>query len=279
MNVVKFLRDFVDHASPKLDTYEQAIYLLLVRRTYLEGLTETVLPVQSAAGRTALGIAKKGARISRDVYRKKLQSLERKGFVRIAGTEYRGTRIRVLLPSDVPGIVPDIPPKSHIDLETLDFFAVPKLRDSIFAREGGTCFYCRTCLNDNNRVIDHLVSRPKGDNSYRNCVAACLQCNSEKGSGAAGDFLRALYRKGRLSANELDARLEALSRIQEARKSHTSCLMQNLLAEPFAEARLDFFLREGPFHASVLQPTSHLVEHVEVVLNTFDRSMVGKPLQ
>jgi len=175
MNTDEFLRDFVDHASPKLDTYEQAIYLYLVRRTCLEGLTETVVPVESVAVRTALGIAKKGARISRDVYRKKLQSLERKGFLRIIGTEYRGTRVGIFLPRDIPGVIRDIKPEPPIDLETLDFFAVPKNRDAIFAREGARCFYCMTLLNDRNRVIDHIVSRPKGDNSYRNCVAACLQ--------------------------------------------------------------------------------------------------------
>jgi hypothetical protein len=217
MNTDEFLRVFVDHAGPKLDTYEQAIYLYLVRRTHLDGLTAILVPVESASIRTAAGIAKKGARISRDVYRNKLQSLERKEFLSIMGKEYRGTRIRVFLPIEIPGVIPEIKPADPTDLEKLDFFTVPENRDAILAREKGRCFYCMVLLNHKNRVIDHIVPHPKGDNSHRNCVAACLQCNSEKGQVPADDFLRALCRKGRLRADELDSRLDALLLIKDGK--------------------------------------------------------------
>jgi len=217
MNADEFLRGFVDYASPKLDAYEQAIYLYLVRCTHLEGLTDNLVSVTSASERTAVGIAKQGARISRNAYRAKLQSLERKGFIRIMGKEYSGTRIRVFLPSEVPGVIPDTKTATPMDLEKLDFYTVTENRDAIFVREKGRCFYCMVLLNNKNRVVDHIVSRPKGSNSYRNCVAACLQCNSEKGQTAADDFLRALYRKGRLSADELDSHLAALVQIQDGK--------------------------------------------------------------
>jgi len=49
-----------------------------------------------------------------------------------------------------------------------------------------------------------------GRNSYRNLVSCCLECNSRKGDRPATDFLRTLYRLGRLTAAELDGRLRAL---------------------------------------------------------------------
>jgi len=178
-------------------------------------LDEIVVPVQSASVRVAIGIAKKGALISRDVFRKKLQSLEAKGFLCVLGKEYRGTRIRPLLPREVSGIVvlPAAVPQTHI--ESMDFFSDPENREAIFAREGQKCFYCLASLNDRNRVIDHVVPKAERDNSYRNCVGACLNCNSEKCDSVGEDFLRTLYRKGRLRAEELDSRLQLLSRIRD----------------------------------------------------------------
>jgi len=41
-------------------------------------------------------------------------------------------------------------------------------------------------------------------------VSCCLECNSRKGDRPARDFLRTLYRLGRLTSPELDARLRAL---------------------------------------------------------------------
>jgi hypothetical protein len=51
---------------------------------------------------------------------------------------------------------------------------------------------------------------PVSPNSYRNLVSCCIECNTLKGDTPAPDFLRLLYRKGRLTAAELDARLQAL---------------------------------------------------------------------
>ena len=49
-----------------------------------------------------------------------------------------------------------------------------------------------------------------GRNSYRNLVSCCIDCNTRKGDRPAPDFLRTLYRQGRLTPAELDARLRAL---------------------------------------------------------------------
>jgi 5-methylcytosine-specific restriction endonuclease McrA len=53
-----------------------------------------------------------------------------------------------------------------------------------------------------------------GDNSFRNVVACCFDCNSRKRNRPAAEFLRELFRTARLSDAELDARLLALDSLQ-----------------------------------------------------------------
>ena len=69
-------------------------------------------------------------------------------------------------------------------------------------------------LTAGNCVIEHVVSRPAGDNSYRNVVAACRQCNNRKGNSDAEDFLRVLYREGFLSGEEFEQRASHLQRLR-----------------------------------------------------------------
>jgi len=45
---------------------------------------------------------------------------------------------------------------------------------------------------------------------FRNLVSCCLNCNSRKSDLPAADFLRQLFREGRLSAKDLSGRLRAL---------------------------------------------------------------------
>ena len=52
-----------------------------------------------------------------------------------------------------------------------------------------------------------------GSNSYRNLVSSCVECNSKKGERRAQDFLRWLYREGRLESSELKDRLRALEKL------------------------------------------------------------------
>jgi len=96
-------------------------------------------------------------------------------------------------------------------LETTDFLKTWALRKTIHDRERGACFYCLRRTPANVHGLDHVVPRVRfGRNSYRNLVSCCLECNSRKGDRAAPDFLRTLYRLGRLTAAELDGRLRAL---------------------------------------------------------------------
>ena len=66
--------------------------------------------------------------------------------------------------------------------------------------------------------LDHVVPRSQfGRNSYRNLVSACLDCNSRKGERSAGDYVRWLFREGRLTEGELLARLRALRALAKGR--------------------------------------------------------------
>src|SRR5881409_87420 len=101
------------------------------------------------------------------------------------------------------------PPAST--LETTDFLKTWALRKTIHDRERGACFYCLRRTPANVHCLDHVVPRVRfGRNSYRNLVSCCIECNTRKGDRPARDFLRTLYRQGRLTPAELDGRLRAL---------------------------------------------------------------------
>jgi 5-methylcytosine-specific restriction endonuclease McrA len=101
------------------------------------------------------------------------------------------------------------PPASA--LESTDFLKTWALRKTIHDRERGACFYCLRRTPANVQCLDHVVPRARfGRNSYRNLVSSCMECNTRKGDRAARDFLRTLYRLGRLTPAELDGRLRAL---------------------------------------------------------------------
>jgi 5-methylcytosine-specific restriction endonuclease McrA len=90
------------------------------------------------------------------------------------------------------------------NLEKTDFLGTRALRQAIDAREDGRCFYCLRRLTPAVRCPDHVVARVRGGrNGYRNLVSACAECNSQKGERRAEDFLRWLWREGRLSGGEL----------------------------------------------------------------------------
>ena len=128
--------------------------------------------------------------------------------------EQGGSRIRLRLPAEIPGVIPQAAREPTITLEEMDFFAIAENRKLILEREDHKCFYCLRRLSADNHVIEHVVSRPEGNNSYRNLVAACMQCNNRKGESEAADFLRVLLREGRLTDDEFEQRVLHLTRLR-----------------------------------------------------------------
>jgi hypothetical protein len=49
---------YQDYLAPKLDVYEQAIYVFLLRQTHLEGKSEAVVGFKSARRKLGFGIGK-----------------------------------------------------------------------------------------------------------------------------------------------------------------------------------------------------------------------------
>jgi 5-methylcytosine-specific restriction endonuclease McrA len=81
-------------------------------------------------------------------------------------------------------------------------------------RENYKCFYTLKKLDKDNFIAEHVVSRPAGDNSYRNVVAASREANNKKGTTSAEDFLRRLFRENYLSESELQDRMHALAQLK-----------------------------------------------------------------
>lgn len=215
MDLKKFFVEFQDHLAPKLNTYEQAIYLYLFRHSHLKGTNTTVISTKSSRTRMAMGIGKAGSPISENQCREKLQSLQGKGCISILGTVRLGTQVRIYLPNEIEGVVKIDNDDSIVSLEDMDFFDNTENRKLILEREQHRCFYCLCNLDGTNHVMEHVVSRPDGDNSYKNVVAACIRCNNRKGASGAEDFMRMLYRDNLLSEEEFSVRCDHLRRLKE----------------------------------------------------------------
>ncbi len=214
MDLRNFIIEFQDHLAPRLDTYEQAIYLYVFRHSRLLGIDEVTLGFKSARTRLATGIGEGGKPMSEGTAYKKLASLQAKGCITNVRTNHTGRVLRLHLPSEIPGLIAEPDPQQEQDLESMDFFSVPENRALLLKREGNRCFYTLRELDANNFIVEHVVSRPAGNNSYRNCVAASREANNRKGAMAAEEFIRQLFREGFLSDNEFQDRMQALAKLR-----------------------------------------------------------------
>ena len=203
------LEEIEDYLIPflSLDTYEKALYYHLFRHTRLIGKEETVFVISSAL--KTVGLTDFSAR-------DRIRKLNEKGCIKIEETTRVGIRVSVLLPIEIKGCV--VAPETKetiVDIEQIDFYNDPKYRPSILERENGECFYCFRKITKDNYVLDHMISQVNsGKNSYRNIVASCHECNSAKIGKNGDDFVRLIYRKGTISANELENRLIAIEKIK-----------------------------------------------------------------
>ncbi|MHC4413914.1 MAG: HNH endonuclease [Planctomycetota bacterium] len=211
------IEQFQDHLAPKLDVYEQAVYLYILRHSRLVGKPQVTIELKSLRSKIAHGLGKQGSRVAQKTCDGKLRSLDAKGCIQLLPNRGEGTPVRLFLPSEIPGLTGPGRSEEPAELEELDFFNVARNRRLILEREGGRCFYCLKKINESNFVIDHVVSRPTIDDSYRNVVATCRRCNNRKGESAAEDLLRVLYREGYVSADDLSYRLTALSDLRAGR--------------------------------------------------------------
>jgi 5-methylcytosine-specific restriction endonuclease McrA len=214
LNAVHVWKQFEDLLVPRLhlSVHDRAVYSHLLRHSRLEGRLQLRFSILWLA---------RGACVSGWAARKAVRSLVAKGALRLAERSKAGHVVKVCLPEEIRSVrtgkiagctavrVPCV-----ADIEEADFLETRALREAIHAREGGVCFYCLRRMRPMVRCIDHVVARVRGGrNGYRNLVSSCSECNSQKGEGQAEDFLRWLWREGRLSAGELSGRLRALERL------------------------------------------------------------------
>ena len=172
MNIEEFFKEYLDYAVPILETTEQAIYLYVVRHTLLEGKNNVLVSISNAAKNNSFGIGSRGGTMGISATRDKVYTLQEKGFVKVVDSTPAGLRLQAVLPSNVPSIKNiEIEAESKTPLEELDFYSDPVLRAAIREREGNRCFYSLQKITDENFTIDHVISRPEGQNTYNNLVA------------------------------------------------------------------------------------------------------------
>jgi 5-methylcytosine-specific restriction endonuclease McrA len=207
-------KQFEDALAPRLrlSTTDRAVYYHLLRHSRLEGKSRLHFSVIWLARNLGLTEETVRAALRRLVQHRALRLIER---------SKAGHVIDIRLPEEVPGArLNKVPARAAVrsphsdNLEEIDFMRTPALRQAIHAREGGVCFYCLRRIGPQMQCLDHVIPRAQlGPNSYRNLVSCCLECNSRKGERPADDFLRSLYREGRLTGAELIRGLQSLKHL------------------------------------------------------------------
>ncbi|MGH9860250.1 MAG: HNH endonuclease [Candidatus Acidiferrales bacterium] len=188
---------------------ERAVYYHLLRHSRLEGRRRFAFSIPWLS---------RGTCLTGGPVRCAVRRLASKGVLRLLQRSKAGHVVEVRLPEEVRIHREKAPQHMLFDLETTDFMQAAKLRQSIYDRERGQCFYCFRHLPRNQESLDHVLPRARrGRNSYRNLVACCLECNSQKGEKTAADHLRFLVRHGRLTSLELNERLRALRALAEGK--------------------------------------------------------------
>ncbi|HKV25802.1 MAG TPA: HNH endonuclease [Candidatus Acidoferrum sp.] len=206
-------KQITDLVIPRLglNIFERAVYWHVLRHSRLEGERRLRFSIKWMA---------QSANITEWMVRKTVRQLVARGVVRLLERSKRGHMIEVRLPEEIPGVraarkakqrAAHTAGKSGDDLEETDFLETRGLREAIYAREKGRCFYCMRRATTTVRCIDHVIPQVRGGgNSYRNLVTSCGECNSQKGEQEAKKLLRWLYREGRLTGGELTERIAAL---------------------------------------------------------------------
>lgn len=211
MDIAAALKNCEDHLFnvKRMTVRERSLYYHIFRHTRLVGKTSGLFALQPLAA--ALGI-------SESSIREDVRSLHERGCIRIEERSRAGHRLAVLLPDEIEGVLPSEDAGQHVDLEILDFFAGRRYVAVLLAREQGACFYCLRSVHPDNCELDHVVARAdRTDNSYRNIVVSCHDCNTIKQAQLAEDFVRSLYRRGVLSATDLEGRLLSLELLQSGK--------------------------------------------------------------
>ncbi|MBI2432245.1 MAG: HNH endonuclease [Candidatus Hydrogenedentes bacterium] len=200
------LSEIEDSLFPRLrlSVWERVVYYHLLRQTWVREEEKTLCSVAGISSRLVMSDVK---------VREVLRSLQEKGCIKIEERTRLGHEIRVLLPSEL-NLTPDAEDPIP-DLSTIDFFSGRHHVESLLKRENGRCFYCLREVSKERCELDHVNPQVDGgDNSYRNVVISCHECNKVKQDLTGEEHLRRLYRKGLLSEPEFQERTAALNALR-----------------------------------------------------------------
>jgi HNH endonuclease len=209
LKLARVWADIEDYLVPylHLDPHERVLYHNLLRHSRVQGKRIINVSNKGLSQSACLSIA---CVLSR------LRSLVRKGCVRLLDRGYHGHLVEVLTPNEIAGCVPGDVKTPRRDLEAANCFRNRELRQAIYRREEGRCFYCLRKLGPRIVALDHVVPLAQGGgHSYRNVVACCFDCNQMKWEHMAEDFLRLLLHKGRLTRRQLAGRRAALKALKK----------------------------------------------------------------
>jgi len=202
------IADVEDHLFPglELDAWQKVLYHHLLRHTRLVGKSTALFAIAPLATATGMSDFK---------VRDAIRSMHHKGCIQIEERNRKGHLLRVLLPCEIPGIIPEEEEKAPVDLDTLDVFSNRRYLRALLAREDDRCFYCLRQVDADACELDHVAPQAERlDNTFRNIVVACHECNTTKQETPASDFVRSLYRSGLLSQEEVQNRLAAIKQLQ-----------------------------------------------------------------
>ena len=175
----QLLRDLVDFVLPLLPPYELSIYLVLLRRSHLEGGQATVC-IGKRSIVVALGKMSRSTSNMQHVT-EKIAILASRGFVSVGPTDRLGTRYEVALPHQVPAVKELVAMTKSPPTPALDHYHDAALRRSIYERDAWLCRYCGEQVTEITGTLDHVVPVSKaGENTAENLATCCLMCNSIK---------------------------------------------------------------------------------------------------
>ena len=174
----KIIEMYVDYLMPELTPYEAALYIFLLRNSYIKsGLLETRVGKRTIAEKYGKG--SRGVKTNYAHVTKLVKGLENKNCIKIGDTTREGTLYVVILPEEIPLVKEKLPTLQ--DLEEEDYFTSETRRKEVFGKDKWMCFYCGDKVSFENATLDHLTPQHRGGkHTKENLKTSCLVCNSIK---------------------------------------------------------------------------------------------------
>jgi uncharacterized protein YacL (UPF0231 family) len=172
------IEQLVDHLMPELTPYESALYIFLLRNSYINNESTIRIGKRTIANNFVHGV--RGNRVNYKHVTTVLKRLEEKGCIKVGDTNREGTLYKIILPGENPLVTKKILNISEVEEEE-DYFNNPEKRKELFERDKWICYYCGEKVTEENATLDHLIPQSKGGKHTKdNLKTSCFICNSIK---------------------------------------------------------------------------------------------------